>query len=731
LPLHERLNGIMAVRVACLMAAAATMLAVAAGWPAGAAAQSGGYAAAVVATPGLKAYWRLGESSGTVAADRTGSAPGSYLGGAGLGAHGALHADPDTAVRFDGVDDEMQTGNAAIAAAGTVEGWFFWEGGVAVLRDSTSSAGWIVAYDSGGRVAYRAGGTTFTTALNTVDVRDGWHHLAVTVSNGATGFYLDGVLVHSGSGAGTAAAAMPWHVMRNGTVSSQYARGRADEVAVYDRPLSAATIRAHFEAGRDVNDTTAPAAPAGLRATARLGRVDLDWNDVTDADLDGYDVFRATSAAGPFTRINPSRLSASAYADTSVTGGTTYVYVVTASDIANHRSAYSSQTSATPPSTTDLLRTYAPQLRYETQETYFADSAAEMTDNYVAGSRQNYLVNGSGARLAAANPADPLANLSLAFLGDPTYADGRAAATSDYLDEANTYYQQDAQRMRAAGYGDRVYGRVATVAGKTWLQYWLFSYYNPQNVLGFGVHEGDWEFAQIGLNPDGAPDVATYAQHDGGEHCAWSSVQRTTGGAPVVYVALASHASYFSSGINPRGLYPDDYHRGSGYQVRPMLEIVTQATPFMAWRGKWGASSSSPIAPRRQSKWGDPNAFDAAASACTVGASQLLATARAKRLGADVPAPRLTVTRAGGRAALRYRFARLGARRVTRPTTLLLSVAQAGEPDRASARRVRVRGREGLASLRLPPASSAPYVVSASAVTQRGSRSRIVRVTLR
>ena len=55
------------------------------------------------------------------------------------------------------------------------------------MRDSTSSAGWIVAYDSGGRVAYRAGGTTFTTALNTADVRDGWHHLAVTVFNGATG----------------------------------------------------------------------------------------------------------------------------------------------------------------------------------------------------------------------------------------------------------------------------------------------------------------------------------------------------------------------------------------------------------------------------------------------------------------------------------------------------------------------------------------------------------------
>ena len=104
---------------------------------------------------------------------------------------------------------------------------------------------------------------------------------------------------------------------------------------------------------------------------------------------------------------------------------------------------------------------------------------------------------------------------------------------------------------------------------------------------------------------------------------------------------------------------------------------------------------------------------------------------RAKRLGGDVPAPRLTVTRAGAGAVLRYRFARLGTRTATRPTTLLVSVMQPGEPDRASALRVRVRGREGVVPLRLPPASRAPYVVSVSAFTQRGSRSRIVRATLR
>jgi hypothetical protein len=241
--------------------------------------------------------------------------------------------------------------------------------------------------------------------------------------------------------------------------------------------------------------------------------------------------------------------------------------------------------------------------------------------------------------------------------------------------------------LRANGYGDRLYGRALTSGGKSWLQYWLFSYYNPQNVLGFGQHEGDWEFVQVGLDADGVPDVATYAQHGGGERCAWSQVQKA-GSAPVVFVALASHASYFSSGVNPRGLFPDDYHRGTGYQVRPALEIVSQTTPFMAWQGKWGASSSSPLAPRRQSKWSAPNSFNSGASACTVGAPQATATANALRTGAAVDAPQIDVTRERTLATVHYRFD-------TPPSTLVVSIARAGAPDVATARRVHATPRRG------------------------------------
>ncbi len=47
------------------------------------------YTAAVIAD-GPSAYWRLGETSGTVAADQQGTSPGTYKGSYALGKPGAL-----------------------------------------------------------------------------------------------------------------------------------------------------------------------------------------------------------------------------------------------------------------------------------------------------------------------------------------------------------------------------------------------------------------------------------------------------------------------------------------------------------------------------------------------------------------------------------------------------------------------------------------------------------------
>jgi glucose/arabinose dehydrogenase len=207
------------------------------------------YAETITSTPGVVGFWRLGEGSGSVAGDELGGSAGVFSGGPGLGVAGVV-AEPDTAARFDGVNDEMSVSGAALGlgSAGSLEGWFRWEAGAAPVRDSTSSGGWILAFDNGGKLAYRAGGATFNSGLATASVRDGaWHHLVLTLEGGRTGFYVDGVLVHSRTGVSAVAAKLPWHVMRNGS-TAQFARGVADEVAIYDRALPAATVTDHYRA---------------------------------------------------------------------------------------------------------------------------------------------------------------------------------------------------------------------------------------------------------------------------------------------------------------------------------------------------------------------------------------------------------------------------------------------------------------------------------------------------
>ena len=99
------------------------------------------YRDAVRSTPGLLGYWRLGDAGTTVAADDLGARPGAYSAtGVTLGQAGALRGDPDTAALFDGVAGEMTATTPPLTTSGTLEGWFEWQAGVAVLRDSTSMA---------------------------------------------------------------------------------------------------------------------------------------------------------------------------------------------------------------------------------------------------------------------------------------------------------------------------------------------------------------------------------------------------------------------------------------------------------------------------------------------------------------------------------------------------------------------------------------------------------------
>ncbi len=90
--------------------------------------------------------------------------------------------------------------------------------------------------------------------------------------------------------------------------------------------------------------TNPPPAPTGLTASPGDTLVSLAWNGSQGATA--YNVYRALSTGGPYTKI-ASGVTGAAYSDTGVTNGTTYFYVVTATN-AYGESGYSNEASATP-----------------------------------------------------------------------------------------------------------------------------------------------------------------------------------------------------------------------------------------------------------------------------------------------------------------------------------------------------------------------------------------------
>jgi|GEM_PF-534812 len=95
-------------------------------------------------------------------------------------------------------------------------------------------------------------------------------------------------------------------------------------------------------------NTSVPSAPTGLSAAPGDELVTLNWNDNSEGDLGGYNVYRATVSGGPYTKQNTSLLSSSNYTDVNVTNGTTYYYVVTAVDTSANESGNSAEVSAAP-----------------------------------------------------------------------------------------------------------------------------------------------------------------------------------------------------------------------------------------------------------------------------------------------------------------------------------------------------------------------------------------------
>lgn len=95
-----------------------------------------------------------------------------------------------------------------------------------------------------------------------------------------------------------------------------------------------------FVSATRTSDATPPGAPSGLVATGATNGVSLDWANNPEGDVAGYNIYRSSSAAGPFTtKLNVNPVGMSAYVDTTAPVGVVSYYKVTAVDSSNNESA--------------------------------------------------------------------------------------------------------------------------------------------------------------------------------------------------------------------------------------------------------------------------------------------------------------------------------------------------------------------------------------------------------
>lgn len=91
-----------------------------------------------------------------------------------------------------------------------------------------------------------------------------------------------------------------------------------------------------------------PLTGTGTASGTGTHSVALSWSD-SGTGISGYNVYRSTVSGGSYSKINSAVVATTSYTDSTVTSGTTYYYVVTATAPSGAESAYSNQTSAKVP----------------------------------------------------------------------------------------------------------------------------------------------------------------------------------------------------------------------------------------------------------------------------------------------------------------------------------------------------------------------------------------------
>ena len=231
-----------------------------------------GYKSALCYEPSLVAYYTFEEGTGTdtlenvAAGDITNDTyvpkkmNGTIYGTPTWITNGGRWTEKNT-LSFDGSDDYVDCGNNAnlnITDAITLEAWIYWrqstESYNSVIAKESSGTGYTLLLKSNQKLAlYFSGGSADNIdGLGAAVPLNQWVHIVGTRNAGTIATYINGTLDYSKSTSGTWAGDTAALCLIGKSIfgSGRYFNGTIDELAIYNRALSANEIKGHYEMGK-------------------------------------------------------------------------------------------------------------------------------------------------------------------------------------------------------------------------------------------------------------------------------------------------------------------------------------------------------------------------------------------------------------------------------------------------------------------------------------------------
>ena len=184
-----------------------------------------------------------------------------------------------------------------------------------------------------------------TTASGTADVTIMPATVSVSISPINASVQVSHSQQFSATVSGASNTAVSWLV--SGISGGNSSVGTITASGLYTAP--AAVPSAAVVVTAQSSASPANSASAGVTITQPVAQyVNLSWSP-SSSSVAGYNIYRGTQSAGPFTKINSSLETATVYTDNSVTSGQTYYYATTAVDSSGLESTYSNVAQAVVP----------------------------------------------------------------------------------------------------------------------------------------------------------------------------------------------------------------------------------------------------------------------------------------------------------------------------------------------------------------------------------------------